>query len=231
MFRSQRGNNETNTQYHLLVSFAKEGSRYRLNKTNIMNISSHRVEPVMWPQSTAGSTNEHNVKWQMLHMQNVTWQKTGSRSAYLPRYGIHPNVKDTVTQEIQTPGIKHTQLILPSVQDSHHLRSSFARMSYLCSSALKPSGYRVSARTNVNNHQTLSQRLCLPFPVGPVQTSSQTHVHIQPKWNLHSSRQQTQQTKHTVWDWTDDMPCASTSAPLHTLQNAREANIGIWQLE
>ena len=27
------------------------------------------------------------------------------------------------------------------------------------------------------------------------------------------------------------MPCASTSAPLHTLQNAKEANIGIWQLE
>ena len=60
----------------------------------------------------------------------------------------------------------HTQLILFSVQDYHHLRSSFAPMSYLCSSALKPSGYRVSAQTNVNNHQTLSQRLCLPFPVG-----------------------------------------------------------------
>ena len=181
MFKSQRGNNETNAQYHLLVLPRKASSR-------TCNVASKHRRQHKWTQ----------LKLQMLQMQNATWQKTGSCSAYLPRYGIHPNVKDTVTQEIQTPGIKHTQLILPSVQDSHHLRSSFARMSYLCSSALKPSGYRVSARTNVNNHQTLSQRLCLPFPVGPVQTSSQTHVHIQPKWNLHSSRQQTQQTKHTV---------------------------------
>ena len=109
--------------------------------------------------NTIKITNAPNAKCNMT--KDGFMQRLPTKVWDSPQCQGHSHTRDSDTRN-QT----HTQLILSSVQDYHHLRSSFARMSYRCSSALKPSGYRVSAQTNVNNHQTLSQRLCLPFPVG-----------------------------------------------------------------